>query len=271
MRTSARQRSTTSTGASTSTPQAASTSALPLREETLRLPCLATVTPAAGDHQGRGGGDVEGPRAVAAGATGVEHHATGRRADRRRAAAHDHGRGGDLRRRLALHPQRHQEGAHLRRGGLSLEDGLEGGLDLGGREVDAGRPASGARPSWTEPSLEEVPRAGSARRGVRTLSGWNWTPTVGCVRCRSAMISPSSAESAVTSRTSGMRGAVHHQRVVAADRDRRAADRRRGPCPRATRATSFRAPRGRRAGRRRRTLRRWTGGRDRRRGWAASR
>ena len=46
MPTSSIARSTTSFGASTSTPSAASTSAEPAREDTARLPCFATVTPA---------------------------------------------------------------------------------------------------------------------------------------------------------------------------------------------------------------------------------
>ena len=47
MRASLRHRSTTSTGASMTTPRASSTSAEPARDDSARLPCLATVAPAA--------------------------------------------------------------------------------------------------------------------------------------------------------------------------------------------------------------------------------
>ena len=54
------------------TPSFSSTSAAPDLDETARLPCLATGTPAAGEHEGRGGRDVEGALGVAAGADDID-------------------------------------------------------------------------------------------------------------------------------------------------------------------------------------------------------
>ena len=58
-------------------PSASSTSALPLREDTERLPCLATFAPAAARDERRRGRDVEGVRAVAAGAARRRRRAVG--------------------------------------------------------------------------------------------------------------------------------------------------------------------------------------------------
>src|SRR5678815_5981404 len=90
-----------------------------------------------------------------------------------------------------------EEGAHLRRGRLALEDGLERRLDLRRREVHPIHQLLEDRlhgPS--RPWRKFLSSAGPS--GVRTLSGWNWTPTVGWLRCGSAITSPSSAETAVT-------------------------------------------------------------------------
>ena len=56
------------------------------------------------------------------------------------------------------------------------------------------------------------------RAGVRTLSGWNWTPSIGSSPCRTPMTSPSAVRD-VTASTSGTRR--RGERVVAADLDLR--------------------------------------------------
>ena len=60
------------------------TSAEPHLELRLRLPCLATRTPAAGDDERGGGGDVERSARVAAGAAGVNQRVPPGAADRER-------------------------------------------------------------------------------------------------------------------------------------------------------------------------------------------
>ena len=90
----------TFTGASIATPRASSTSALPHCVVNERFPCFATRTPAAGDEQRRGRGDIEGVDRSAAGAAGVDQlvRTLGRQHDHRLLeGAHDCG---ELRRRF---------------------------------------------------------------------------------------------------------------------------------------------------------------------------
>ncbi len=126
------------------TPSAVSTSAEPERDDSARLPCFATGTPAPGHDQRGGGRDVERARAVAAGAAGVDR--ARRRGDRDRFRAHDPRRAGDLVDGFAAHPHRQQQPAHLRRGGVARHDDLERGLGLGLAEPRPGGDAGKRRP-----------------------------------------------------------------------------------------------------------------------------
>src|SRR5262249_36772151 len=148
----------------------------------------------------RGGRDVEGLAAVAARARGVDEIGA-RRLDRHDVRAHRLGRAGDLRRRLALDPQRDQEAADLPRRRLAGHDRVHHVARLLARPILA-----------VEELCEGVldhPRtpcrkfsAMSRPFGVSTDSGWNCTPLTASSRWRTAITSPSTAR-ADTSNTSG--------------------------------------------------------------------
>jgi hypothetical protein len=170
MRTSARQRSTTSTGASTVTPQAVRRSALPLREETLRFPCLATVTPAPATTSAAAvemlkvpAPSPPVPQVSSTTRPGGVRTGVARRRITVAAAAISAGVSPFIR-------SADEEGAHLRRRGLALEDGLEGGLDLVRREVlPIHQLLEEGLHGPSRPSRKFRSRVGPS--GVRTLSG----------------------------------------------------------------------------------------------------
>ena len=112
--------------------------------------------------------------------------------------AHRFRTAGDLVRSLALEPQSDEERSELRRSRFAAHylvhdlAGLFTGEVVSVEQLDQGR-------------LDHRPRkflAISGPIGVSTDSGWNWTPSIGSSRCRTAMISRSAA-SAETSRVSG--------------------------------------------------------------------
>ncbi len=82
------------------------------RDDRARLPCLATLTPAPATISAAAVEIVVGAGGIAPGADDVD--GVRRRDDRRHLGAHGADRAGDLVRRLAAHPQRHQEAADLR-------------------------------------------------------------------------------------------------------------------------------------------------------------
>ena len=118
-----------------------------------------------------------------------------------------------LRRRLALRPERGEQRAGHRRVQRRLGERAQQVGGVGRRQVlPAQQPfqqiagcSSHRRPpaafetgrSFRNASISRLPS------GVSTLSGWNCTPSSGSVRCRTPMISPRS-ERAVTSSTAGI-------------------------------------------------------------------
>ena len=115
------QRSTFSLGASTFTPKAPSTSALPDWLETERLPCLATLHPGARQNESRGRRDVERALLIAARAAGVEN-GPGADVYSVRLFAHHARRAGDLVDRLTFHTESGQKSRHLQRRRLAGHD-----------------------------------------------------------------------------------------------------------------------------------------------------
>jgi hypothetical protein len=122
-----------------STPIDSSRSALPPPAAAIGDGAIAVLGHAhagAGHHEGRNGGDIEGARAVAAGAAGIEQGLT------REAVFHRHGHFAHGAReshqflhRLALHPHGHHEGRQLRLAGLAAEDHAHGLARLFGRQA----------------------------------------------------------------------------------------------------------------------------------------
>ena len=103
------------------------------------------------DDEGGGGGDVERTLAVTAGANDV--HGPRRRLDRIAFGAHHACGGGVFIDRFAAHAQRHQEPAHLGRGGCAFKERGEGGLGLS--------PSQGAGGSDADQGFEDVAHAGT--------------------------------------------------------------------------------------------------------------
>ena len=115
--------------------------------------------------------------------------------------AHRLGAAGDLVRGLALQPQRDQEAADLRRSRVALHHFVHHVPGLLAREVVAiEQPGEGLLHRHRAASRKL--RASSGPIGVSTDSGWNWTPSTGSSRWRTAITSPS-AQVAETSRQSG--------------------------------------------------------------------
>ena len=183
---SSRARPAPSGAISTSTPSAASTSALPERDDTERLPCLATATPPAAATRAaavemlkvwRPSPPV--PQVSTTVAARMDH--------RRHPRAHRGGGAGDLLGGLPLHPQRHQQRRLQRIADQAVHQRAEDVLHLAAAEVaaveQAVQGARGSRSSPAVPSCRALPRtgAGSWRAApgplrVSTDSGWNWTP-----------------------------------------------------------------------------------------------
>ena len=119
---------------------------------------------AARDDQGRAGRDVVGAGGVAAGADHVDR--VRRRLDAQHLRAHRGDGAGDLVDRLAAHAQRHQEAAHLRRGGFARHHEVERGGGLLAGQYRAGRDLSDERPELHAPL--NAPRA--------RARAWVWAP-----------------------------------------------------------------------------------------------
>ena len=127
-----RHRSACSAVTAIFTPRASSTSALPHRLDALRLPCLATVTPAAAATMADARRNVKAVRGVAARAAGVD--GVRRRGDGHGGGAHGAGEAEDLVVALALHAQRGEQRREPRRRDLARHDRRHHALRLGGVE-----------------------------------------------------------------------------------------------------------------------------------------
>src|SRR4029077_13958071 len=114
----------------------------------------------------------------------------------------------------AVHDRAHGQPGLLDLERPTLDDRGQGGPNLLAHRSDPGAPVS-ARPavanepvrsSSSEASPSPARRRKLARRcgpwGVRTLSGWNWTPSRGKLTWRMPMITRSTSDTAVT-RSSG--------------------------------------------------------------------
>ena len=183
-------------GCSSVNPSASSTSAEPDAELTARLPCFATAAPAAAATIAAA---VEmfsvrppSPPVPTTSTTSSRSGRTGEHvlAHRLRAAR-------DLVRRLALRPQGDEEPGDLRLRRLAGHDPGHHLARLLARQV-AAVGHLGDRAGDHDRKF----RAIAGPSGVRTLSGWNWTPSIGSVTWRTPITSPSGVRE-VTSRSSG--------------------------------------------------------------------
>ena len=149
----------------------------------------------------RDGRDVERSRSVPARPDHVDHVVSGG-VDGEDVLAHRVGTTRNLLRGLPLGAKRDEESRDLGLRCLSAHDLVHHGVclcpveglsfeDLCDRVLDHRTKF----PAISDPS------------GVRTLSGWNWTPSIGWVRCRTPMTSPSAVR-AVISSSSGTRTAA---------------------------------------------------------------
>src|SRR5205814_1090682 len=151
-----------------------------------------------------GGGDVERMHAVAAGAGRVDE-IFAPRDDGEHVLAHRLRAACDLVRGLAFVAQRDEEARDLLVRRVAAHDLVHRPARLGaGEVVTVAQPDDGVV-DHSRPSRKL--RASAGPSGVSTDSGWNWTPTIGSVRWRTAITSPSSAY-AVGSSSSGMRVAA---------------------------------------------------------------
>ena len=121
------------------------------------------------------------------------------RPDGERMLAHRLGTAGDLVGGLAFRTQRDEKAADLRGGRLAAHDRAHDLTRVAPREVVAVEKPLDCLLDHRRPRKF---RANSLPSGVSTDSGWNWSPSTGSSRCRTAMISPSS-ERALTSNASG--------------------------------------------------------------------
>ena len=162
------------------------------------MPCFATPAPRP-RHERRRGRDVDRLRAVAAGARRVDE-VVALRVHREDVLAHRLGAAGDLVGGLALQAQRDQEAADLRRRRLAAHDRAHHLTRLVAPQVVA---VEKARERLLDHAASRKLRASCGPTSVRTDSGWNWTPSTGSSRWRTAITSPSAAV-AETSRQSGI-------------------------------------------------------------------
>src|SRR5262249_54968364 len=113
---------------------------------------------------------------------------------------------GDLVRGLALQAQRDQEAADLRQSRVSGHDVAHDRARFGAAEIVAvEQPGESLLDGHRRPSRKL--RASAGPCGVSTDSGWNWMPSTGSSRWRTAITSPSSVV-AHTSSESGTRVAA---------------------------------------------------------------
>ena len=153
-----------------------------------------------GRDQRRGCRDVDRARSVAAGAGRVDE-VLARRPDLEHVRAHRLRAAGDLLDRLALHPESDEERADLRRRRLALHHLVHHRARLvPGEAVAVEQPCERLLDRHRDTSRKFC--ASRAPSGVSTDSGWNWTPSTGSSRWRTAITS-SSEQVAEISRQSG--------------------------------------------------------------------
>ena len=157
--------------------------------------------------QRRAGRDVERAGAVAAGPGGIEHVAAVE-VERARPRPHRARAAGQFGGRLALELERDQEARDQRLGRLAVEDLAHHALGAGGVERAAGEHRV-ERVAQFAHAATCLRKFASSRlpSGVPIDSGWNWMPSIGNVRCRSPMTSPSAVR-ALTSRHDGIESAA---------------------------------------------------------------
>ena len=143
-----------------------------------------------------GGGDVQRAGSVAAGSDDVDDVAAGR-LHGKDVLAHRLRAAGDLVGRLSLGAQRDQESGDL---GLRRLSGHDPGHHLARLLAAQAAPVRDVCDRVGDHERKFLAIAGP--RGVRTLSGWNWTPSIGRSPCRTPMTSPSAVRD-VTASTSG--------------------------------------------------------------------
>src|SRR6185295_7482969 len=140
--------------------------------------------------------DVERPRAVSAGADDVDERRA-RRADGEDVLTHGLREAGDLVDCLAFRAKTDQQTADLGGSGLAAHHDAHHLARLVARE--AAPVGDGCdRGDDHERKFSAI----CAPSGVRTLSGWNCTPSTGCSTCRTPITSPSAVR-AVTCSASG--------------------------------------------------------------------
>ena len=131
------QAPTCSASRSILTPSACSTSAAPDFDDSARLPCLATGTPAPATMKAAQVEMLNEPEAsppVPTTSIGI-----GRRLHAQHLGAHGGDRAGDLVDGFAAHAQRHQQAAHLRGRRFARHHAVEGAGGFLAREACAGR------------------------------------------------------------------------------------------------------------------------------------
>src|SRR3990170_2911662 len=173
----------------------------PARARPRAVPVLRDDDARPGDGEHRDRGDVERVEGRASRAAQVHHAPVRGASDRRAALAHRDGHPRDLLRGLSLHPQADEQRPDLSGRRMAVHD-------LRHRVVRALERQGSARDDVGEdladhrrtPFRKFFRIAGPS--GVRIDSGWNWRPSIGYVRWRTAMISPSSAV-ALTSSAEG--------------------------------------------------------------------
>ena len=170
------------------TPRAASTSAAPLLEEAARLPCLATGTLQAAHTNATAVEIFERAGLVAAGAAHIDR--VGQGGDAQHLLAHRGDGAGDLVDRLAAHPHRHQEAAHLRRRRLARHHDGERQLRLGAgqraalrREPDEALEVGDGRCRHGRGQGALI-AARASRRGCSRRRAGNWRAACGRARSR---------------------------------------------------------------------------------------
>ena len=149
---------------------------------------LGDSSPGRRRDEGRGRRDVDRARAVAARAGGVDQ-VVPLGLNREHVRAHRLGAARDLVGGLALQPQRDEEAADLRRRSPRRHDLVHHLARLCPREVVAVE-QPGERLLHRHRALSRKFFASSGPTGVSTDSGWNWTPSTGSSRWRTAITSP---------------------------------------------------------------------------------
>ena len=199
------ERSIRSGGRSSRKPSASSTSAEPGLRRRRAVAVLRDGRTGRRRDEGCSGRDVVRVRPVAAGADDVDKIGA-RRIHPQDVLAHRLGAASDLVRRFALRlaGRRGSPAICACVASPAMISAIVAARLVAGEVVAVEQPRERLL-DHSRPSRKL--RASAGPSGVSTDSGWNWTPTAGSSRCRTAITSPSSAN-AVGSSTSGSRVAA---------------------------------------------------------------